>query len=70
MVKHFVNHHADKPWKVEIPVRATGIKYHTNIMKRVVDESLRLERHTGLANSKGEWGRGGGLIRNHTARTN
>ena len=26
--------------------------------------------HEGLANSKGEWGRGGGLIRSHNIRTN
>ena len=70
MVKHLANSHPDKPWRTEIPIRARVVKYHNNIMKRVVDESLRLEKHGGLANSKGEWGRGGGLVRQHTARTN
>ena len=70
MVKHFENVHPEYPWQTEVPIRARVIKYHTSVLHRVIDESIRLERNTGLANSKGEWGRGGGLVRSHSRRTN
>ena len=70
MVKHFNNKHMDRDWKKEVPIRARKVKPHNKIMRRLIDESLRLEKNRGLANSKGEWGRGGGLIRDHSMRTN
>ena len=70
MVKHLKAIHEDEDWRHEQSVRARIIKSHPNTLVRLVDESLRLEAHPGLANSKGEWGRGGGLVRNHTKRTN
>ena len=45
------------------------IGLHHSTLVRVVDESLRLEKGIGLANGKGEFGRGGGLVLMHPART-
>ena len=70
MVKHFENKHQGYPWQLQVPIRVRAIRYHTSLLHRVIDESLRLEKNIGLANSKGEWGRGGGLVRNHSRRTN
>ena len=70
MVKHFTNTHADQDWRNERPVRARKVKPHNHIMRRLIDEALRLEKNENLANSKGEWGRGGGLVRDHSTRTN
>ena len=70
MVKHLTLVHPERNWRQEVPIRARKVKTHTSTLRRLIDESLRLERHTNLANSKGEWGRGGGLVRNHNKRTN
>ena len=70
MVKQFNNVHSDKDWRSDIPIRVRQIKSQLKTLRRFMDESLRLEKHGELANSKGEWGRGGGLVRHHTGRTN
>ena len=70
MVKHLQAIHPEYPWRTEIPVRARTMKYLTKTLTRTIDECLRLEHNTGLANSKGEWGRGGGMVRSHNTRTN
>ena len=71
MVKHLkAAHPEDEEWRNEQPIRARVIKNHMSTLKRLIDESLRLEANPGLANSKSEWGRGGGLVRNHAKRTN
>ena len=69
-VKHLTHIHPDRNWRQEVPVRARRVKTHTTTLRRLIDESLRLEKHQGLANSKGEWGRGGGLVRKHSVSRN
>ena len=70
MVKHMINCHSNNSWKTDVPVRARPVKYHNKTLNRVIDECLRLEQNQGLANSKGEWGRGGGMVRSHSSKTN
>ena len=53
----------------ETKISAKIVTSHNGTLVRLVDESLRLLKGVGLANSKGEWGRGGGLVRSHNART-
>ena len=70
MVKHMDNVHPNMNWREDMPIRARRIKSHITTLRRLIDESLRLEQYKGLANSKGEWGRGGGLVGDHSTRTN
>ena len=70
MVKHFQTVHPNHQWRTGEFVRARVVTKHCNVLTRFIDESLRLEKYQGLANSRGEWGRGGGLIRDHSVRTN
>ena len=46
------------------------LSQHKSTLSRLVEEALRLEKGgNDLANSKGEFGRGGGLVRMHARRT-
>ena len=63
MGKHYKNHHHDVAEKTTNPIAVKIIATHKSVLDRLVDESLRLEKEPLLANSRGEWGRGGGLIR-------
>ena len=68
MTKHFQAIHPDVPdpqnhYTTEI------LANHRTVLRRLIDESLRIEKDKNLANSKGEWGRGGGLVRLHSKRT-
>ena len=69
IVKHMVAQHENRDWKSELPIRVRVVTGHSTTLRRLIDESLRLEKNQGLANSKGEWGRGGGLVRAHNKRT-
>ena len=69
MAKHMEACHSDVP-NPEEHIAAQAIVVHSNVLKRVVDEALRLENDPSLANGKSEWGRGGGLVRLHSQRTN
>ena len=68
MSKHMAAIHPDVP-VIQHGVTANIVARHRSTLSRLVDESLRLEKETNLANSKGEFGRGGGLVRMHAAKT-
>ena len=61
--KHiYINHpeaNLASPDLMEVVIVAS----HRQTLTRVIDEGIRLEQNKNLANSKGEWGRGGGLVR-------
>ena len=62
MAKHFNNHHPNNR-KDEGIITTKILAKHHSTLTRVIDEGLRLIGNQNLANSKGEWGRGGGLVR-------
>ena len=63
VAKHYHNNHPDAVTREDI-IDVELITHHKNTLTRFIDESLRLEAEGDtLANSKGEWGRGGGLVR-------
>ena len=69
MTKHYrAAHTGTSPKQRSFVTKVLSSRHST--LQRVVEESLRLEAGGALANSKGEHGRGGGLVRQHTMRTN
>ena len=63
MAKHYHNSHPEAVTHEDL-IEVELIAHHKDTLTRFVDESLRLEAEGDtLANSKGEWGRGGGLVR-------
>ena len=70
MAKHFTLHHDDTHTRdVTNSIETVIVARHSITLNRVIDESLRLEKEPGLTNSKGDWGRGGGLVRLVAVRT-
>ena len=61
--KHIYNNHPDADLTTPDLMKVTVVASHTKTLTRVIDEGIRLEHNSNLANSKGEWGRGGGLVR-------
>ena len=62
MAKHFAIHHPQERKNNQI-ISVKLLARHQNTLTRLIDEGVRLEKETDLANSKGEWGRGGGIVR-------
>ena len=69
MAKHFAIHHPNNRHDSNI-ISVKLLASHHSTLTRVIDEGIRLERGTDLANSKSEWGRGGGIIRLQPTRQN
>ena len=61
--KHIYINHPEADLTTENIMEATVVASHPSTLTRVIDEGIRLEHNSNLANSKGEWGRGGGLVR-------
>ena len=67
MAKHMMTNHPElQPGERKITAKI--LKTSSTTMERFVDEALRLESGTNLANSKSEWGCGG-LVRLEATRT-
>ena len=62
MAKHYMIHHPEETQSDNL-ISVRILAQHKYTLNRLIDESLRLEAGHNLANSKGEWGRGGGLTR-------
>ena len=61
--KHYRQHHSEVAKTTEEPIVMDILAVHRGVMERFIDEGIRLEQSPHLANSKSEWGRGGGLVR-------
>ena len=62
MGKHFGIYHPDCSQNDDT-IEVKIISKHNNTLVKLIDEGLRLINDPSLSNSKGEWGRGGGLVR-------
>ena len=68
--KHYKQHHQLVAKSTQDPIEMKIISVHKTVLEKLIDEGIRLEKAPHLANSKSEWGRGGGLIRLTATSTN
>ena len=67
--KHYDQHHSDVAAETEEPIEMRILTKHDKVLVKLIDEGIRLEKAPQLANSKSEWGRGEGLVRLVSKRT-
>ena len=67
--KHYSLHHSNVAAITEDPIEMKILSSQPKLLDRLIDEGIRLEKAPQLANSKSEWGRGGGLVRFVAGRT-